>query len=108
MPFANAALLTEELQILIADNADVVLPVTADLAEPLHALYRRSTCLPAVTAALAGGQRRLVDFHPAVRVIKMRESNTLEPAAFARSFLNLNTPQELADAEQLAVSHPEW
>jgi molybdopterin-guanine dinucleotide biosynthesis protein A len=59
--------------------------------EPLHAVYRRS-CLAAVEAHLAAGDRRVVSFLPEVRV------RDLWPDEIARfdpdfsSFFNTNTP----------------
>ncbi len=68
--------------------------------EPLHALYRRS-CLAAVEARLAAGQRRLVAFLPDVRVrdVFPPEIRPLDPSFL--SFLNVNTPEDWEQALKL-------
>ncbi len=108
MPFVSANLIEEQVRRMRDSQVDVVLPVIAGQAEPLHALYRRDTCLPAVTSALTGGLRRLVDFHSQVKVMEMQETDLRRLDPSLRAFMNLNTPQELAVAEQLARSHPGW
>src|SRR5512141_2324174 len=50
MPFASAALLAEAARQLELERLDAVLPGTEMGVEPLHAVYRRSTCLPMIHA----------------------------------------------------------
>lgn len=101
MPFVNLALVVH--MVGLAPGFDVVAPRlprpdTGELAwEPLHALYRR-TCLPALTARLAAGERRVQSFFAAVRV---REVGAAEVAGYdpeGRSFFNVNTPDEWRQA----------
>jgi molybdopterin-guanine dinucleotide biosynthesis protein A len=68
--------------------------------EPLHALYRRS-CLPAIEARLAAGQRRVISFLPDVRVrdVFPPEISPMDPNFL--SFLNVNTPEEWEQARKL-------
>jgi len=102
MPFASRALFEYERDLLIETGADVVIPSTVEGSEPLHAVYRRVTCLPAIKDALAAGEWKLIAWFPAVKV------RTLTPAETARhdpqglAFLNLNTPEEFRQAERLA------
>jgi molybdopterin-guanine dinucleotide biosynthesis protein A len=103
MPFASRALFEYERDLLIETGADVVIPSSADGLEPLHAVYRRATCLPAIQEALMAGEWKLIAWFPAVKV------RTLTPAETARhdpqglAFLNLNTPEEFRQAERLAT-----
>jgi len=108
MPFVSPKLIEEQVRRMLSSQADVVLPVIAGQAEPLHALYRREVCLPAVSSALALGKRRLVDFHNQVKVQELPEDvlRRLDPELIC--FMNVNTPQELEAAEQLAQDHPHW
>jgi len=106
MPFASHALFEHERDLLIKTGADVVIPSSSEGLEPLHAVYRRATCLPAIQDALAAGEWKLITWFPAVKV------RTLTPAETARhdlqglAFLNLNTPEEFRRAERLALSQP--
>jgi molybdopterin-guanine dinucleotide biosynthesis protein A len=72
--------------------------------EPLHAVYARS-CLPAIAAALARGDRRVVSFFPEARVRLVPEEEWL-PASPAgdRIFANINTPDDLARLERSALA----
>lgn len=102
MPFANAALLVAASGILLADDADVVIAKSPEGYEPLHAVYRRATCLPAIESALDSNQLRVISWFPQVRVRILTdvEINRYDPERLA--FLNVNTPDEFAMAEERA------
>jgi molybdopterin-guanine dinucleotide biosynthesis protein A len=99
MPFANAPLLVASAGILIKDDADVVIAKSPEGYEPLHAVYRRTTCLPAIEAALDSGQLRVISWFSRVRVRHLtdEELDRYDPERLA--FLNVNTPEEFARAE---------
>jgi molybdopterin-guanine dinucleotide biosynthesis protein A len=101
MPFLQPALLLAQRDLLLREDADVVLPHSPHGPEPLHMLYRRAACLPAIEAAIRAGQRRVISWLPAVRA---REMTVEEVAAIDpnfSSFINVNTPEEFQQAEQL-------
>ena len=102
MPFVNPGLLLHQLEILISDNVDVVVPSSDKGLEPLHAIYRKETSLPAVKEALDSGERRLVSWFPnvKVRILTQKETNPFDPGGLM--FLNINTPEEFSKAEKLA------
>lgn len=103
MPFINPDLLRGEANLLDAGGWDAVVPTDPQgYPEPLSAVYRRSTCLPAVKTALDAGEMRLISWFPQARV---RLLNTAEIRGFGAvdfSFFNINTPEDLELAEQLA------
>jgi len=102
LPFASAPLLVASAGILVQDAADVVIAQTAHGFEPLHAVYRREACLERIEAAIGSGQWRMVSWFPQVRVRKLDpdELSRYDPDGLA--FRNVNTPEEFAEAEQLA------
>ena len=102
MPFANPALFKYELMLLSKSGADVVIPSTPDGLEPLHAVYRRDSCLPVVRKALEAGQLKLVNWLPevSVRMVLPEEVKHFDPQGLA--FWNLNTPEEFRQAEERA------
>lgn len=102
MPLIRAELLAEQARLLQVEGADVVIPVSAEGWEPLHAVYRRETCLPAVKAALDAGQRRMISWFDAVKVRRMEPEETRRLDPQGRSFLNVNTPEEFTAVEALA------
>ena len=102
MPFANPALLRYQYELLLAEKADVVVPSTEFGPEPLHALYRTATCLPAVEAAVQRGEWKLSGWfeHVRTRVLARDEWESFDPQHVI--FTNLNTPQDFQKAQAYA------
>jgi molybdopterin-guanine dinucleotide biosynthesis protein A len=105
MPFVNSDLFTYQQDILFSDNVDVVVPSSQRGLEPLHAIYQRESCLPAVREALDAGEKRLISWFPRVRVriLASEETSPFDPLGLM--FLNVNTPEELAQAEKIALEN---
>lgn len=102
MPFVRPDLLLAERDMLIREAVDVVVPCSPDGLEPLHAVYRRETCLPAVEAALRAGERKVISWYPAVRAREMTQQEVAALDPEFRSFININRPEEFQAAETLA------
>lgn len=102
MPFANLALFAAELDLLRESSADAVIPRSVAGTEPFHAVYRRETCLPRVRAALSSGLRRVDSWFSEVNIRYMEpgEIQSYDPQELA--FININTSEELGDAELIA------
>jgi molybdenum cofactor guanylyltransferase len=102
MPFASPALFALQADILRAEPVDIVIPLITGGYEPLHAVYRRETCLPAVKWALDNDQWKLISWFSRVKVrtLSSDECQLYDPLGLA--FMNVNTPQELAEAEEIA------
>jgi molybdopterin-guanine dinucleotide biosynthesis protein A len=104
MPFASRALFEYEHDLLVESGADVVISSTAEGLEPLHAVYRRATCLPAIQDALAVGEWKLIAWFPNVKVRTLTPEETARHDPQGLAFLNLNTPEDFRQAERLASS----
>lgn len=104
MPFASATLLRAASRILVEEEVDVVIPKSEEGYEPLHAVYRRETCLPAIEAAIEADQWKVIAWFPQVkvRVLTPDEIKEYDPSGLA--FWNVNTPEEFLKAETLAQS----
>jgi len=102
MPFASASLLEAMSRLLVEEAADVVIPKSEEGYEPLHAVYRRATCLPAIEAAIDADQWKVIAWFPQVkvRVLTSEEIRVFDPSGLA--FWNVNTPEEFSKAEELA------
>lgn len=102
MPFVSAALLRAQRDLLTRDEVDVVIPCSPNGIEPLHAIYRKDACLEAVRTALDAGERKMTAWLPGVhsRVMTVDEVALVDPEF--RSFINVNSPEELRQAEDLA------
>lgn len=102
MPFASAPLLEACARLLVEERADVVIPRSGSGLEPLHAVYRRETCLPAIQAALQAGQFKVIGWFPQVKVREVGETEIAALDPSGRAFWNVNTPAEFAQAETMA------
>jgi molybdopterin-guanine dinucleotide biosynthesis protein A len=104
MPFASANLLEAASRLLLEEAADVVIPRSEEGYEPLHAVYRRTTCLPAIGSAIEADQWKVVSWFPQVkvRVLTSEEVKKYDPSGLA--FWNVNTPEEFSKAEEIAKS----
>jgi molybdopterin-guanine dinucleotide biosynthesis protein A len=100
MPFASQSLFEHMHRLLVRHDADVVVPHSGEGLEPLHAVYRRQTCLPAIQAALEAELWKVIGWFPQVKVytLKPGQVKRLDPAGLA--FWNLNTPDDFAEAER--------
>lgn len=101
MPFVSRELALALLK--ACAGFDAVLPRLvvaghdAPQPEPLFAAYRR-TCLPPIEAALSAGRRRAVAFLGDINVRFIDEPDLRRVDPDLRSFRNLNTPEEWAEA----------
>jgi molybdopterin-guanine dinucleotide biosynthesis protein A len=97
MPFVTAALLAALRA--ASDNPDVAVYESGSPRglEPLCALYR-PTCLGPIAHSLDAGDLRVVGFFDQVRVVRLPA-----PAASDVTFMNVNTPSDLALAESVAA-----
>ena len=93
MPFASAPLLVAAAGLLIQEEADVVIAETSEGYEPLHAVYRRATCIPAIESAIQADQWRVISWFPKVHIRKLttEELGRYDPDGLA--FWNVNTPK---------------
>lgn len=103
MPFASAELLEAAARLTVQEEADVVVPRSGEGYEPIHAVYRRTTCLPAIEAALNADMWKVIAWFPQVkvRVLTSDEIKRYDPAGLA--FWNVNTPEEFLEAEKIAT-----
>ena len=99
MPFVNR-LLVEHL-LGLASRADVIVPCWEDAYQTMHAVYARKKCLRAVDNALEQGEQRMISFYSDVEVYPVPSEEIAEIDPKGRSFFNVNTPEDLAEAERL-------
>ena len=102
MPFASRIFFEGARRLLVEEETDVVIAKTEEGYEPLHALYRREACLPAIEAAIDADQWKVISWFPQVKVrmLTSDEVNLFDPSGLC--FWNLNTPEEFMEAEKRA------
>jgi len=102
MPFVNPDLLAVERDLLLETQSDAVVPHIGDGVEPFHAVYRREACLPHIQAAIQADKWRADAWFSQAKITLIRKDQILEVDPQMLSFLNVNTPEELHAAEELA------
>jgi molybdopterin-guanine dinucleotide biosynthesis protein A len=102
MPFASKSFFESAHRLIVEEEADVVIAKTEEGYEPLHALYRREMCLPAIEAAIDADLWKVIAWFPQVNVrpLSPDELKAFDPSGLC--FWNVNTPEEFEKAEQLA------
>jgi molybdenum cofactor guanylyltransferase len=105
MPFVHSAAIMHFVG--LKHEGDVVMAKLPHGLQPMHALYHRN-CLPVMENLIQARDfkiHRLVD-HPSlrVRVVLPEELHLLDPEA--RSFYNINTPDDLDAARVLHENRP--
>ncbi|MEO7040055.1 MAG: molybdenum cofactor guanylyltransferase [Gemmatimonadaceae bacterium] len=102
MPFVPEALLAEMRA--RGDDADVVAPESGSSRrglEPLCAYYSPA-CIAPIERAIDADDRRVIGFFDQVRVARIAADDVRRYGDPDRLFMNVNTPDELALAEQYA------
>ena len=99
MPFASASLIAACKDILLERSADAVIPTSDRGLEPLHAVYRKKTCLSFVKDSLNTGDRRMITWHNEgnVHILPPKFVRQFDPHGVV--FWNVNTPRDFIEAE---------
>jgi len=102
MPFVSPSLVAYQHDLLTSGNFDAVIPRTAGGTEPFHAVYRRQTCLSYVEQVIQEDKWRVDAWYARanVRLLSPEETRPYDPDGLA--FWNVNTPEDLAEAEGVA------
>ena len=100
MPFVTSSLF--RLLLAACPDADAVVPVVGGRDQPLCAAYARG-CLGAITETLAAGGTRVADFYARIRLYRLPETALAGIGPPAILFANVNTAEDLALAEKIAL-----
>jgi molybdopterin-guanine dinucleotide biosynthesis protein A len=84
-----------------AAEADVVAPKVGEQWETLHACYSKA-CLDPIAARLRAGRLKIAGFFEEVRVLAIAAELVARFRDPALAFMNVNTPEELRRARELA------
>jgi len=102
MPFASRELFAYEYSLIVEKAVDVVIPTSAEGLEPMHAVFRRASCLPAVQTAVQANEWKLISWFPEVKVQTLPAEAVTRFDPHGRIFMNVNTPADLEMAEEIA------
>ena len=101
MPFASPELFQLEFETLISQNFDVVIPQYQGKLEPLHAVYRKQTCIEPAVSHFQQGGRKIIDWFSQVKVKVITEADFPGSGPHGDAFFNVNTPEDYAAAKKL-------
>ncbi len=111
MPFLNANLLRAMLayptpyEVLVPRHTEAQTTRNHSALEPLHAIYRRD-CYKLLGEMLASGERRITAFIERLNAVFIAPAVLAEHDPHGHAFLNLNTPEDVAQAQALLRDHP--
>ena len=98
MPFLQNDLIRHMVE--IKGDFDAVVPKVDWKIEPLHAIYTRN-CLPAIKRLIDAQGYQIIKFFDNVRVRWVKEEEIRSFDSELKSFLNVNSPEELTEANRL-------
>ncbi|MCJ7716878.1 MAG: molybdenum cofactor guanylyltransferase, partial [Anaerolineales bacterium] len=105
LPFANPNLIKALAALIHDTQADAIIPSTHQGLEPMHAIYRRESCLPLVQKAIDQDLWRLNAWHQEADIQILDPEETQRISGSPYTFLNLNTPEEFQNAEGIAKNN---
>ena len=104
MPFVSSTVFSYMLQLQKDDDADVVVPYIDGHIESMHAVFKRTTVMSAIEAAHDTGEQRLFKVFESLTIRRIEESELRAVDPDLYTLFNVNSPDELARAEQIALS----
>jgi len=99
MPFLNREAILYMIE--RAGDYDVVIPKVSSLLEPLHAIYSRR-CLPYIEELLAEEDLKIIHLFQKVNVMEIPEEELKVFDPHLLFIMNVNTPDDLSRARELA------
>ena len=104
MIFPSRNLISAELDALMEEGVDAAVPKTKHGYEPFHGVYRRSSCLPIIHEATEAGEAKANAWLDKIDVVEFDGQRVAEAEPRGGCFINVNTPEELADAQERILS----
>ncbi len=98
MPFLNLNLL--RYMIDLPRDYDILVPKIGTKIEPLHAIYSKR-CLQPTKRLLEAGHKKIIDIFPEVQVRYLSQEVIERYDPKYRSFFNINSPEQLAEARAI-------
>lgn len=105
MPFVNPALLRYMIERVDEPGGpyDVIVPRVDGYPEGLHAIYSQA-CLTPIRTRLDADRLKVIGFFPDVRVRYLDEAEYAPIDPDGVSFSNINTPDQLTEAQRRSLS----
>lgn len=101
MPFINPDLVKFIVNVL--DKNDAAVPIVNNYFEPLLAAYSKG-CLMSIERGIKRGERQMLSFYDDVKLRKINEWELRAVDKSLHSFININSPKDLIEAEKILKS----
>ena len=101
MPFMNPDLVRFIVKAL--DKNDAAVPVVQGFFEPLLAAYSKR-CIDSIEGEIKKGERQILSFYDSVKLRKINEWELRSVDKDLHSFININSPKDLIEAEKILVT----
>jgi molybdenum cofactor guanylyltransferase len=103
MPFVQRSAFEYLLRLQRDEGVSVVIPRVDGFLQPMHCVVDRRVAEEAISAALASGEHRLFRVLEPLRprIVEGAELRSVDPELL--TLFNVNTPDDMARAEQLAL-----
>jgi len=101
MPFLNRGIVSYMTAIAAAEDNDILIPRVKDRLHPMHAIYSRR-CLSPIEQHLNSRDLRILNFFHCVDVREIQEMDLTPYDPHCRFVMNINTPQDLEIAREIA------
>ena len=92
------------MQRLMRPDIDVVIPRSGKGYEPFHAIYRRTSCLPAIEKAIMIQKKRIISWFDDVNVMTVGDADLQKYDPKGLAFFNINTVDDLEFAESVCAN----
>ena len=104
MPFVSREVFRYMLQLQAREAARVVVPLVDGHIESMHAVFRRQDLSDALKTAQREGEQRLFKVFESLdpRIVEEAELRSFDPEL--HTLFNVNSPEDLALAEELAAA----
>ena len=101
MPFISRAVIDHLLELRF--EANLIVPRWENRFQPMQAVYEREVVLSAVNTALAHNKKRMISFYDEIIIHTVDEETIRELDPTGLTFFNVNTPEDLEEATQIAL-----
>ncbi len=91
--------------VMFAKGRDGAVPRVRGYLEPLHSAYRRRHCLAAFEEAIEEGVKKPSDAYKLLHMVHVEEEDLRALDPHLESFWNINTAEDLEEAERRLKTH---
>ena len=105
MPFVNEVLFQKLIRECQDKKSDAAIPASPRGLEPLHAIFRKESCLPIIQESFLAGEMELIKWVKKLNLDVLEKEEVWKIDPKYSMFVNVNTPKEFSRAQQFSLTH---